>query len=65
MEVALIVIGCFAVGLWFVKGFLNSRDKRRDAELQAYYDALSQNNEADAELSDPEHVKRLHDHFND
>lgn len=65
MKDVFIVLGVVAIGLWFIKGFLNSRDKRRDAELQAYYDALSQNNEADAELSDPEHVKRLHDHFND
>lgn len=65
MDVALIVLGIVGFGFWFIKGFLNARDKRRDAELQAYYDALSDNQEADAELSDPEHVKRLHDHFND
>lgn len=52
-----------------ILGFIGRRiDRAReesDRELQAYYDSLSETRKADDLLRDADHVKRLHDTFND
>lgn len=65
MDWALAAIGVAVVVFWFIKGFLNSAQKRRDNELQAYYDSLQQNHDADDLLSDYERVQHVQDRFND
>lgn len=64
MEIGIAIVGIVLVSLWFLKGAFSSRMNERDKADEEYQKALEANRNADAMLSDPEHVKRVQDRFN-
>lgn len=64
MEIALTIGIVLLIALWFIKGMFSSRMSERDKSDEEYQNALQENREADELLSDPDHAKRVQDHFN-
>ena len=63
MKDVFIVLGIVAIGFWFIKGFFNSRDKRRAAEYEAYQNALRKNREARSAADGSELDQRVRDKY--
>ena len=64
MSYALFGIGIFIIGLWFVKGIMNTRKHELDKTLEAYEQIMENNRKADELLDDPDYKQRLYDDDN-